>query len=319
MRTAGVILFGVNALLQSMRRVKISTGVELDVAVHGDPDNPPIVFLHGFPESHRTWRHQLAALSDQYYCIAPDQRGYRGSSKPSAVSAYSTDKLTADIFALADAFGIEQFTIAGHDWGGAVAWSVALNGQPAGFRPQWAGRVTRAMIANAPHPCIYQRVLINDPTQRASAQYIRMFRDTALDSVMATRGLFPVLQKAMNWVKPPAMEQEEYDDLRAGWQHPDTAFGMINWYRASQMVVPAIGEVCPVPDWAAADFPKLEIPTLLVWAMQDKALPPSNIEGIEAFVPNIQIERIEDCGHFVTWEQPQAVIAAMRAFLSQTG
>ena len=86
----------------------------------------------------------------------------------------------------------------------------------------------------------WKQRLINDPTQRASAQYIRMFRDTAIDSVMATRGLFPVLQKAMNWVKPPAMEQEEYDDLRAGWQHPDTAFGMINWYRASPIEVPPI-------------------------------------------------------------------------------
>ena len=195
--------------LQSPHRVSLSTGVELDVAVEGSPDRPAIIFLHGFPESHRTWRYQLRELSRDYYCIAPDQRGYRGCSKPAGVDAYTTDKLTADIFALADAFGLDRFTIAGHDWGGAVAWSVALNGQAGGLRQQWAGRVERAMIANAPHPCIYQRILIEDPVQRASAQYIRLFRDPAIDPVLATRGLYPLLQKAMNWQKPPAMDQAE--------------------------------------------------------------------------------------------------------------
>lgn len=304
--------------LQSPRRVILSTGVELDVAVEGNPNHPPIIFLHGFPESHRTWRHQLRELSSNYYCIAPDQRGYRGSSKPAGIDAYSTDKLTADVFALADAFGIDHFTVAGHDWGGAVAWSVALNGQVGGLRQQWAGRVDRAMIANAPHPCIYQRILINDPAQRASAQYIRMFRDPAIDPVLATGGLLPLLQKSMNWRQPPAMEQAEYDDLMHGWRDPDAACAMINWYRASAMVVPAIGEKAVVPEWAAGAFPKLMVPTLLVWAMEDRALPPSNIEGIEEFVPNIQIERIEDCGHFVTWEKPDAVNAAMQAFLART-
>lgn len=257
-------------------------------------------------------------MSQDYYCIAPDQRGYRGSSKPVDVDAYTTDKLTADIFALADAFGIDQFTIAGHDWGGAVAWSVALNGQLGGLRTKWAGRVQRAMIANAPHPCIYQRILFSDPVQRASAQYIRLFRDRAIDSVMHAQGLLPVLQKAMNWQRPPSMEPEEYEALLAGWCNPDVAFGMINWYRASAMVIPAVGEKAVIPDWAAGDFPKLTIPTLLVWAMEDRALPPSNIEGIEEFVPDIEIARVEGCGHFVTWEKPDAVNAAMQDFLRRT-
>ncbi len=305
-------------LKSSMRRVALSTGVELDVCVMGDPANPAIIFLHGFPESHRTWRHQLPLLSENYYCIAPDQRGYRGSSKPRDVDAYTTDKLTADIFALADAMGVEQFAITGHDWGGAIAWSVALNGQVDGLRKQWAGRVPRAMIANAPHPCIYQRILVNDPVQRASAQYIRLFRETVVDEVLEKSGLQPLLQKAMNWQKPAAMEQFEYDDLVAGWRDPDVAFGMINWYRASAMVVPAIGQMSVVPDWASGEFPKLKIPTLLIWAMEDKALPPSNIEGIEDFVPDIHIERIEGCGHFVTWEKPEIVTSAMQDFLRRT-
>ena len=81
------------------QRVSLATGVSLDVWTAGDPGNPAIIFLHGFPESHRTWRHQMAALSDQYYCIAPDQRGYARSDKPDGVDAYRVPLLIADVFA----------------------------------------------------------------------------------------------------------------------------------------------------------------------------------------------------------------------------
>src|SRR3546814_9056663 len=91
----------------------------------------------------------LPHFADRFRCIAPDQRGYRGSSKPQDAESYTPDKLIADIFALADALGVGQFTIVGHDWGGAIAWGVALGGQPGGLHPAWAGRVTRAVIANA--------------------------------------------------------------------------------------------------------------------------------------------------------------------------
>ncbi len=297
------------------QRCALSTGVELDVWTAGDPANPAIIFLHGFPESHRTWRHQMAALSDSYYCIAPDQRGYRGSSKPQDVSAYTADKLTSDIFALADALGVANFTIAGHDWGGAIAWSVALNGQPGGPNPAWAGRVTRAVIANAPHPFIFQNLLITNMEQRASSQYMRAFRDPANDALVREHGLTGLLLKVVKWDRPDAMEPEERDALLADWQDRDAAFGMLNWYRAAAINVPTMDEVVEPPPFAVADFPKLHIPTLVIWAMDDLALPPCNLEGIEELVPNVTIVPVHDCGHFVPWEAPDVVSAAMREFL----
>ena len=137
-------------------RVTLASGIELDVVDQGPRDAPALIFLHGFPESHRTWRHQIAHFSDRFRCIAPDQRGYRGSSKPREVEAYTPDKLIGDIFQLADALGIEKFTIVGHDWGGAIAWGTAISGQ-------MNGRVERAIIANAPHPAIFQKLLYLDP------------------------------------------------------------------------------------------------------------------------------------------------------------
>ncbi len=300
----------------SRQRLSLSTGIEMDAYTAGNPANPAIIFLHGFPESHRTWRHQIAHFADRFYCIAPDQRGYRGTSKPQEVEAYTADKLTADIFALADALGVQEFTIAGHDWGGAIAWAVALSGQPGGFNPAWAGRVPRAIIANAPHPYLFQRLLINDMEQRAASQYIRAFRDAANDALVREHGLTGLLLKTIKWDKPSGMEPDERAALLADWEDRDACFGMLNWYRASALYVPAMDEDAKLPPFASGDFPKLNIPTLVVWAMDDLALPPSNIDGIEAVVPNVTVEPVYDCGHFVIWEKPDAVNAAMEKFLS---
>lgn len=291
-----------------LKRVTLSTGVELDVADEGPRDAPALIFLHGFPESHRTWRHQIAHFSDRFRCIAPDQRGYCKSSKPEAVSDYTPDKLAADIFALADALGVERFTIVGHDWGGAIAWIVALMGQA-------NGRVERAVIANAPHPYIFQRLLFENEEQRTASQYIRAFRDPANDELIEKHGLIGLLMKAIKWDRSPAQTDEDRAILLRDWQEPGAAFGMLNWYRASSIVVPAPGETPERPTFLDQPFPKLTIPTLVIWATDDKALPAVNLEGMEELVPGAKIVPVPDCGHFVPWEAPEAVNKAMEGFL----
>ena len=305
-----------------MHRAALSTGIKLDYIDTGPPagnsDAPVLIFLHGFPESHRTWRHQIAHLSPRFRCIAPDQRGYRGSSKPQDVAAYTPDKLTADIFALADTCGVTNFTIVGHDWGGAIAWAVALNGQPGGPNPAWAGRVPRAVIANAPHPFLFQRLLYDDMGQRASSQYIRGFRDTANDPMIREHGLTGILLKEVKWDRPSAMEPEERAALLADWQDRDAAFGMLNWYRAAPLVVPAMDETPERPAMLDGPFWPLSTPALVIWALDDLALPVSNLDGLESIDPNARIVTVPDCGHFVPWEAPAAVNAAIDAFLGDT-
>jgi pimeloyl-ACP methyl ester carboxylesterase len=302
-------------IIQEKHRLSLSTGIEMDAYSAGSPDNPAIIFLHGFPESHRTWRHQIAAFSDRYYCIAPDQRGYRGTSKPQEVDAYTADKLTADIYALADALGVQSFIVAGHDWGGAIAWGVALNGQPNGFNPAWAGRVTKAIIANAPHPYLFQRLLITDPAQRAASQYIRAFRDPANDALIREKGITGLLQQSVNWSRSDALEPEERAALLSDWEDRDACFGMLNWYRASPLVVPEMEEDAEIPAFAAGEFPKLTIPALVIWAMDDLALPARNLDGLEQLVTDLTLVPVHGCGHFVIWEKPDAVNAAMDEFL----
>ena len=291
-------------------RVVLASGIEIDTVDLGPRDAPVLIFLHGFPESHRTWRHQIAHFSDRFRCIAPDQRGYRGSSKPQEVSAYTPDKLISDVFQLADALGVGRFTIVGHDWGGAIAWGVALGGQI-------NGRVGRAVIANAPHPAMFQKLLWTDPGQRASSQYMRTFRDTANDALVREHGLAAILIKAFGGeLSSSAMEDDERAALLADWQNPDAAIGMLNWYRASPMDVPPVDAPLTVPQGGGMQIPKLTIPTLVIWAMDDLALPPANIEGLDEYVTDLSLEKVAGCGHFVPWEAPGAVNSAMDAFLA---
>lgn len=290
------------------RRVELANGIHLDIVDEGPTDGPVLIFLHGFPESHRTWRHQIRHFSKSFRCIAPDQRGYRGSSKPQEVEAYTPDKLIGDVFLLADALGIAKFTIVGHDWGGAIAWGVALGGQHM--------RVERAVIANAPHPQIFQRLLYTNPQQREASQYIRGFRDSANDPLVKEHGLTGLLLKEVKWDRPDAMEAEERDALLRDWQNRDAAFGMLNYYRASPIDVPEMDAPYELPEgYTAPDLPKLTIPTLVIWALDDLALPPENLDGLEEIVDPLTIVRVPDCGHFVPWEAPDAVNRAMEEFL----
>lgn len=298
------------------QRVKLSTGVELDVVDIGPRDAPVLIFLHGFPESHRTWRYQLPHFADRFRCIAPDQRGYRGSSKPQDVESYTPDKLIADVFALADALGVGEFTVVGHDWGGAIAWGVALGGQPDGLHPAWSGRVTRAVIANAPHPAIFQRLLQTNEQQRAASQYISIFRDPASDAIIEAHGIAGILAHAFagrvpsGGIQPP----DEIARLLKDWEDRDTCRAMINWYRGSPAIVPAMD--APYAEPPAVPFPRLTIRTLVIWALDDVALPPCNLDGMADLVPAVEIVHVADCGHFVPWEAPDAVNAAMDAFLT---
>ncbi|MGX7951857.1 alpha/beta fold hydrolase [Tsuneonella sp. HG249] len=295
-----------------MKRVKLASGIELDTIDEGPTDAPALIFLHGFPESHRTWRHQIAHFSDRYRCIAPDQRGYRGSSKPPEVSDYTPDKLIGDIFQLADALGIERFTILGHDWGGAIAWGTAIAGQ-------MNGRVTRAVVANAPHPAIFQKLLYTNPHQRESSQYMRGFRDPKNDALVREHGLAGILLQEIKWDRADAMEPEERAQLFADWQDRDAAFAMLNWYRASPIDIPPLDAPYEVPDgWAPPPLPNLTIPTLVIWGMDDLALPPENLEGLDAIIDDLDVVEVPGSGHFVPWEAPDAVNKAIGEFLDRT-
>ena len=289
-----------------LQTINLPTGVTLDVAVAGNPANPPVILLHGFPESHRTWRHQIPELAKTHFVLAPDQRGFARSSKPAAMSDYTPDNMVADLAALADHFGIGTFTLIGHDWGGVVAWMAAL-GLP--------DRVARLVIINAPHPLIFQKTMFDDPAQRAASQYIRAFRNPEFERYIDRIGLagfYDTSFAAHTDAQKVGDEKAVYLDQ---WSQPGAMTAMLNWYRASSLIVPALEEAPERPAFLDAPFPPVTQPTLVIWGMRDKALLPSQLAGLDALVRDLTLVEV-DAGHFVPWEAPEAVTAAIEAWLS---
>jgi len=290
-------------------RIALSTGVTLNVQSGGARGGEAIIFLHGFPESHRTWRELLPDLARDHFVVAPDQRGFAGSDKPEGVENYRPDRTVADLIALADALQIDRFTLVGHDWGGAIAWAAAL---------KHPGRVARLVILNAPHPLIFQKSLIDDPAQRAASQYMRAFRNPAMEQGIAAMGLATFFDKTFGGhtdlaAIPPAERQAYLDQ----WGQPGALTAMFNWYRASEILVPEVGEEVAAPAWTSAPFPHLKMPVLVIWGLRDKALLPVQLAGLNDVIDDLRIVTVEDAGHFVPWEKPEPVLAAIRDFLAE--
>jgi pimeloyl-ACP methyl ester carboxylesterase len=293
-----------------VRRVPLSTGVNLNVALAGEATRPAVILLHGFPESHRTWREIVPRLSDDFFLVMPDQRGFAGSDRPQEVEAYKTDLLVDDIFALADALSLERFALVGHDWGGAIAWTASLRGDP---------RLSRLAIINAPHPVIFQKSLIEDPDQRAASQYISAFRSPKFEQAAEAMGYDALFEKSFSrHVDLAIIPEAERRQYIADWSQPGALTAMLNWYRASPVKVPPPGVTLPLPQWVLGAFPKVDIPTLVIWGMEDKALLPVQLEGLERVVTDLKIVRIPDAGHFAPWQAPDEIAAALRPFLAAT-
>lgn len=297
-----------NAL--STSRISLSAGVTLNVQQGGPEGAEAIVLLHGFPESHRTWRSVAAALAEDFRIVAPDQRGFADSDKPEGVEAYETDRILDDLIALADTLGLKRFTLVGHDWGGAVAWLAALR------RPD---RIARLVIVNAPHPLIFQKSLIDDPAQRAASQYITAFRNPAMEQSIQRMGFEIFYQKTFgSHADLSLIESKERQAYLDQWSAPGALTAMLNWYRASGIVVPAPDEEAAAPAWTNAPFPKLAMPTLVVWGLKDKALLPVQLEGLHELIDDLRLITVPEAGHFIPWERPEPVIAAIRDFMHET-
>jgi pimeloyl-ACP methyl ester carboxylesterase len=290
------------------RRIALPTGVTLNVRLGGKEGGEPILFLHGFPESHRTWRHQLESLSSDYRVVAPDQRGFGASDRPREVEAYETGRILADLWALADALDLGRFTLVGHDWGGAIAWAAAL-ADPAGL--------ARLVIVNAPHPLVFQKSLIEDEGQRAASQYINVFRSPAAEAGIEAMGLETFLDKVLlaeGGVLEPAERRACLDD----WARPGALTAMLNWYRATGIVVPEPGAPAEAPAWTRAPFPRIAMPTLVIWGLKDRALLPVQLAGLNDLVDDLRLVTAPEAGHFLPWLEPDLVTGAIRDFIAET-
>jgi pimeloyl-ACP methyl ester carboxylesterase len=206
------------------------------------------------------------------------------------------------VIALADHFGLATFTLAGHDWGGAIAWMAAL------ARPD---RISRLIILNAPHPFLFQKSIFDDPAQRRASRYIRTIRSTRIDRSRLLRAVLG--NRAIQRIAALAVGEDRAAHLDE-WSQPGAMTGMLNWYRASAAIVPEDGAASGRPAFLDAPFPPIRQPTLVIWGMRDRYLLPVQLDGLDALVPDLTLIRI-DAGHFVTWRAAETVTTAMAEWM----
>jgi pimeloyl-ACP methyl ester carboxylesterase len=278
-------------------------GIRLHAKACGPAGAPVLLFVHGFPEFWATWRRQLAAFSTDYRCVAIDLRGFNLSSQPTDVSAYKPHLLVADLRAVIQLLGAPVFAVVAHDWGGAVAWSLAA---------QHPELLRNFVVLNAPHTILFAKALASDPDQQAAGAYMNVLRRPGSERLLA-KDDFAWLRELLG-----DLTDEELQAYRACWAHGLT--GGCNYYRASPLhpdTPDAPGRMAAVAAMLdPADF-QVKVRTQVIWGTGDVALRPVLLEGLEQQVSDLRIHRIEGAGHWVTRRNADEVNRVIRRFLTE--
>ncbi len=279
-------------------------GVRLHYAQAGE--GPLVLFLHGFPEFWYCWKAQLEDLGRDHLAVAPDLRGYNLSDRPAEVKAYKARILIEDVRALAEHLGQKKFVLVAHDWGGAVAWSYAI------AHPQ---SLHKLVIVNSPHPAIFARELAHNRAQQDASQYMNLLRSDKAERVLSENSYQRLAKMTLEGWGRGAIDPAEKARYIEAWSQPGALTGSLNYYRASPLY-PPVGDDPGAQALALdpADF-VVRVPTLVVWGMRDQALLPGNLEGLEACVPELRIERLPDASHWVMHEEPQQLNRLIREFI----
>lgn len=284
----------------SYRMVAVN-GIDIEVGVANEGGERGLaLLLHGFPELAFSWRFQVPALVDAGYEVwAPNTRGYAASSKPRAVSAYALDTLLDDIAALIDASGHDRVTLVGHDWGAAQAWAFASRS----VRP-----LERLVIMNVPHPACMLRELRKFRQLRKS-WYIFFFQIPWLPEKLFTARRAKAIGDAFTnmAVDKTRFPPEVTDVYREAAMKPGAMRSMINYYRAAIR-----GARRTLRD----DFATIEIPTLMIWGLEDTALSKETTDGTDEHVSDLTLRFLPGVSHWVQQEAPETVNTMLAAWLN---
>ena len=287
-------------------------GITLSCRAAGQRGRPVLIFLHGFPEAAFVWDTLLAHFSQAehggYRCIAPNLRGFEKSSSPPDVSAYRPKHLVQDIAALiaieAENQGGQLACLVAHDWGGAVAWNLANQ------RPQL---IKRLAIINSPHPGTFLRELKHSPQQQAASAYMNfLIRPDAEQQLSANdfKRLWPFFSNMgnSNW-----LTEEVKDQYREVWRAGLT--GGCNYYRASPLRPPRADDPAAANIELPRDMLTVDVPTLVIWALDDIALPSALVDGLDAYVSQLTLKTVPNASHWIVHEQPVLVMQYLEDFL----
>jgi epoxide hydrolase 4 len=262
---------------------------------------PPVVLLHGFPEFWYAWHHQIPALAAAgLRAVAPDLRGYNETDKPRGIENYRIDVLLTDIVRLVEHLGVARAHIVGHDWGGALAWQLAIR------HPEV---VDKLVILNAPHPAAFAREL-RTPGQWWRSSYMLLFRLPWLPERLLAAGNYALLRRILRRqpVRPGAFTPDDIERYRRALAQPGARTAALNYYRAAFRYRRQL----------RGARRQIEAPTLVIWGEQDPYLGVGLTRGLEEWVPKVQIQRLPNASHWVQNDAPEVVNEAMVRFLQSS-
>jgi pimeloyl-ACP methyl ester carboxylesterase len=281
---------------------------------------PAVVFCHGFPDLAYGWRHQLTRIAEAgFHAIAPDQRGYGGSSAPPEVEAYGLAELTGDLVGLLDALGIERAYFVGHDWGGFVAWAMPV------LHPERVLGVAGVCTPYMPFPSVARHLSVVGG--EAERQYVAWFQQPGTAEAEMDGRVRPILTRILRTGVPleemlrfaliggkldmnPFVDAERWPMLGeplgtpADLDHYCRVFertgfrGGINWYRNIDR---------NAAEHSAVGTQKLELPCLMLTAEWDPGLRPEFAEGMRPLCSDLELHLVEKVGHWVQHEAPAVV------------
>jgi pimeloyl-ACP methyl ester carboxylesterase len=271
-------------------------GITLSCRAAGAEGGPTVVLLHGFPEAAFIWDEVMQRLALRARCVAPNLRGFERSSAPAAVEVYRVKHLVADIAALIDALGAPIDLLVAHDWGGALAWNLAAQ------RP---ALLKRLLMINSPHPATFLRELRGSAAQQAASAYMNFLCRPDAAALLAENDyarLWPFLTGMGGAAWLDELTRERY---RAVWRQG--LEGALNYYRASPLR-PPLGpddaiHTLVLPDEAVT----ARVPTTVLWGEGDTALPLALLDGLQAWVPDLELQRVPGATHWLIHEQPALV------------
>lgn len=261
--------------------------IRLNVAIGGNQKGEPILLLHGFPDAWFGWESVMEQLINQgFRVIAPDQRGYNLSQKPKEKRAYHTENIVQDAIDLMQHFGYEKFCLAGHDFGGYIAWQIALNHEK---------RLNKLVILSCFHPKVVTNIAKLHWKQWLKSWYLIFFKLPNLPECFIRFNNFYFLRKNVSQHLSTAEKQQYLQS----WQQENFVESALDWYRA------------PI---RSIKNPNLTLPVLIIWGEKDAYL---GLEGGKRsldFCENGKIKIIENASHWLMQENTAEVVQLISNF-----